>query len=88
MEAQKVLLSLPRRYHEWFGDQFALAELWRKDPENYLLLQQNEFLHIIDKQLSLEELENLINLKVKIITFKGSHSKSLIKETLEEVLKF
>jgi hypothetical protein len=85
---QKVLLSLPQRYHEWFGDQFAIAHFWRQNKKDYFLLNQNEFLYLVSKKLNYEDLKNLKANGTKIITFKGSSSKILIAETFQELLNF
>jgi hypothetical protein len=88
VQLQNFLLSLPKRYHEWFGDQFAIANFWRENKEDYYLLNQNEFLYIVSEKLSHENLKDLKANGTKIITFKGSNSKGLIGETFKELMNF
>ena len=79
-------LKLPDRFHRWYGDQMAIAEEWIKNKENYLLLKQEEYLFVTRAPLKKVQLKNLIKMGVKIITFKGPHSKQFIPETLKELI--
>lgn len=78
--------KLPDRFHRWYGDQMAIAEEWIKNKENYLLLKQEEYLFVTRTPLKKVQLKNLIKMGVKIITFKGPHSKQFIPETLKELI--
>lgn len=64
----------------------AIAQEWIKNKENYLLLKQEEYLFVTKTSLKKAQLENLIKNEVKIITFKGPHSKQFITETLKELI--
>jgi hypothetical protein len=64
----------------------ALAYEWNKNKENYFLIEQQEYLFITRISLNKKNLEHLIKNNVKIITFKGSHSKQFIPETLKELM--
>ncbi len=82
----KIALKLPDRFHRWYGDQMAMAQEWIKNKENYLLLKQEEYLFVTRTSLNKAQLEDLIKNGVKIITFKGPHSKQFIPETLKELI--
>ena len=82
----KNALKLPDRFHRWYGDQMAIAQEWVKNKENYLLLKQEEYLFVTRTSLKKIQLKNLIKNGVKIITFKGPHSKQFIPETLKELI--
>ena len=79
-------LKLPDRFHRWYGDQIAIAQEWIKNKENYLLLKQEEYLFVTRSSLKKVQLKNLIRNGIKIITFKGPHSKQFIPETLKELI--
>jgi len=85
-ELFKNALKLPDRFHRWYGDQMAIAQEWIKNKENYLLLKQKEYLFVTRSSLKKVQLKNLIKNGVKIITFKGPHSKQFIPETLKELI--
>lgn len=85
-ELFKNALKLPDRFHRWYGDQMAMAQEWIKNKENYLLLKQEEYLFITRTSLKKAQLEDLMKNDVKIITFKGPHSKQFIPETLKELI--
>ena len=85
-ELFKIALKLPDRFHRWYGDQMAIAQEWIKNKENYLLLKQEEYLFVTRTSLKKSQLEGLIKNDVKIITFKGPHSKQFIPETLKELI--
>lgn len=85
-ELFKNALKLPDRFHRWYGDQMAMAQEWIKNKENYLLLKQEEYLFVTRTSLNKAQLEDLIKNGVKIITFKGPHSKQFIPETLKELI--
>jgi hypothetical protein len=82
----KIALKLPDRFHRWYGDQMAMAQEWIKNKENYLLLKQEEYLFVTRTSLKKAQLEDLMKNGVKIITFKGPHSKQFIPETLKELI--
>ena len=82
----KIALKLPDRFHRWYGDQMAMAQEWIKNKENYLLLKQEEYLFVTRTSLKKAQLEDLMKNRVKIITFKGPHSKQFIPETLKELI--
>jgi hypothetical protein len=84
-ELFEIALKLPDRFHRWYGDQMAIAQEWTKNKENYLLLKQVEYLFVTRTSLKKSQLEKLIENDVKIITFKGPHSKQFIPETLSEL---
>ncbi len=84
-ELFKNALKLPDRFHRWYGDQMAMAQEWIKNKENYLLLKQEEYLFVTRTSLKKAQLEVLMKNGVKIITFKGPHSKQFIPETLKEL---
>ena len=85
-ELFKNALKLPDRFHRWYGDQMAMAQEWIKNKENYLLLKQEEYLFVTRTSLKKAQLEDLMKNGVKIITFKGPHSKQFIPETLKELI--
>ena len=85
-ELFKNALKLPDRFHRWYGDQMAMAQEWIKNKENYLLLKQEEYLFVTRTSLKKAQLEDLMKNAVKIITFKGPHSKQFIPETLKELI--
>lgn len=85
-ELFKNALKLPDRFHRWYGDQMAMAQEWIKNKENYFLLKQEEYLFVTRTSLNKAQLEDLIKNGVKIITFKGPHSKQFIPETLKELI--
>lgn len=85
-ELFKNALKLPDRFHRWYGDQMAMAQEWIKNKENYLLLKQEEYLFVTRASLKKAQLEDLMKNGVKIITFKGPHSKQFITETLKELI--
>ena len=82
----KSALKLPDRFHRWYGDQMAMAQEWIKNKENYLLLKQEEYLFVTRTSLKKAQLEDLMKNGVKIITFKGPHSKQFIPQTLKELI--
>lgn len=82
----EIALKLPERFHRWYGDQMAIAQEWNQSKESYLLLTQEEYLFITRTALKKVQLANLIKNGVKIITFKGPHSKQFIPETLKELI--
>ena len=82
----KIALKLPDRFHRWYGDQMAIAQEWIKNKENYLLLKQEEYLFVTRTSLIKAQLEDLMKNGVKIITFKGPHSKQFIPQTLKELI--
>ncbi len=82
----KIALKLPDRFHRWYGDQMAMAQEWAKNKKNYLLLKQEEYLFVTRTSLKKAQLEDLMKNAVKIITFKGPHSKQFIPETLKELI--
>jgi hypothetical protein len=82
----KNTLKLPGRFHRWYGDQMAIAQEWTKNKENYFLLKQEEYNFTTKTSLKKAQLKNLIKNGVKIIHFKGPHSKQFIFETLKELI--
>ena len=82
----KNALKLPDRFHRWYGDQMVISQEWIKNKENYLLLKQEEYLFVTRTSLKKIQLKNLIKNGVKIITFKGPHSKQFMPETLKELI--
>lgn len=82
------LKNLPSRFHRWYGDQFALAQLYKENPNTFKCLNLNEYLFITKSSLQTKQLINLLNSNVKIITFKGKKSKVFIEETFNELRKY
>ena len=80
----KILTKeFPERYHRWYGDQMALVYYWANNQELFLEIPIGSCLHIIRSNLSSNEIEDLKNKNIPILTFKGPDSKGFIKETLE-----
>jgi hypothetical protein len=85
-ELLEIAIKLPDRFHRWYGDQMAIAHEWNKHKDDYLLINQEEYLFVTRAALKKHELDHLIKNKVKIITFKGPQSKQFIPETLRELI--
>jgi len=85
-ELLEIAIKLPDRFHRWYGDQMAIAYEYNKNKDDYLLLKQEEYLFVTRTSLKKAQLENLVKNEVKIITFKGPHSKQFIPETLKELI--
>ena len=85
-ELLEIAIKLPDRFHRWYGDQMAIAHEWNKNKDDYLLINQEEYLFVTRAALKKHELDHLIKNKVKIITFKGPQSKQFIPETLRELI--
>ena len=78
--------NLPERFHRWYGDQFSVAKEWKANSDEYLMLDQDKYLHIVNSILSQEDLLKAKSNNVKIITFKGNDTKKFIFPTLQNLL--
>ena len=58
----------------------------KQNKENYLLLKLEEYLFVTRTSLKKAQLVDLMKNGVKIITFKGPHSKQFIPQTLKELI--
>jgi len=72
----KICKRLPSRFHRWYGDQVSLHKYYLKFPDTFNFFNQDEYLHLIgsEKKYPIINIKNLLNNKVKFITFKGPQS--------------
>ncbi|HVX99720.1 MAG TPA: hypothetical protein VHA55_08015 [Pseudorhodoplanes sp.] len=80
-----LCLALPERFHRWYGDQVALAEIYRRNPASFSLLPARSFLRSIDDPLSEQDLRKLISIGTRMIHFKGKRSKALAAPALDNL---
>tara|TARA_B000000460_G_C21428594_1_gene354103 strand:- start:103 stop:819 length:717 start_codon:yes stop_codon:yes gene_type:complete len=79
----KICKRLPSRFHRWYGDQVSLHKYYIKYPNTFNFFNQDEYLHLIgsEKKYPIINIKNLLNNKVKFITFKGPQSINRIKDS-------
>ena len=74
----EICEKLPPRFHRWYGDQFALQKAVKENIFCNGLLNPNVHLRITKYAPSSDELSQLRNDGVQILTFKGPDSNKLI----------
>lgn len=85
----KICKRLPSRFHRWYGDQVSLHKYYLKFPNTFNFFNQDEYLHLIgsEKKYPIINIKNLLNNKVKFITFKGPQSINRIKDSYLQLKK-
>ena len=85
----KICKRLPSRFHRWYGDQVSLHKYYLKFPNTFNFFNQDEYLHLIgsEKKYPIINITNLLNNKVKFITFKGPQSINRIKDSYLQLKK-
>jgi len=84
----KICLDLPPRFHRWYGDQYALKVFLDKNKLKVNLLPINSYLKIVREVVSEKDYYLLYKNSVKMITFKGLHTKQYINESSINLLNF
>ena len=85
----KICKRLPSRFHRWYGDQVSLHKYYLKFPNTFNFFNQDEYLHLIgsEKKYPIINITNLLNNKVKFISFKGPQSINRIKDSYLQLKK-
>ena len=80
-ELLNICLNLPERFHRWYGDQYSLMIKLRKNQDKLYFLPMEQYLKIIRKPVSSQDLKIFYGNNVKLITFKGPNSKKYIYQS-------
>lgn len=78
-----ICLDLPKRFHRWYGDQYALFLLTKDNLEYYGILDPFIYQHVINERQSTYYLETIQRNKVQMLHFKGPDSKFLLESAIE-----
>ncbi len=71
-KSKKILEELPKRFHIWFGDQYAFSSLLKDNKTSYKLLDDKAYLSVIDNNFNQDDIFQVLkNPNSKVITFKG-----------------
>ena len=87
-EILKICLDLPLRFQRWYGDQYALKIFLEKYKPQSNLLPINTYLKVMKQIISEEGFNVLFDARVKVITFKGPHSKKFIEVSYNNLINF
>ena len=87
-EILKICFDLPQRFHRWYGDQYALKIFIEKNKPKFNLLPANTHLKIVRQIVTEKDFNVLFEDKVKMITFKGPHTKNFINESSNNLINF
>jgi len=82
-----ICLKLPDRFYRWYGDQYSLKLFIDQGFDDYELLNNQNYIKVIKKRLTLNYLQNEFENNSYFITFKGPKSKVFLKDALA-LLKF
>ena len=74
--------KLPRRFHRWYGDQYALFLETKGKLDKFKLLEPNIYQHEIKAALVPSYLEKIYNEGVQMLHFKGPNSKVFQEQAL------
>jgi len=77
-----ICISLPLRFHRWYGDQYALSQIIKRGFNKYEKLNSFLYLNVIREPLTYEYLRESFQKKVQFITFKGPQSKIFLGNAL------
>jgi len=81
-EILSIARNLPKRFHRWYGDQYALKKYIDKGFEEFERLNIDIYLNIIREPLMPSYLKEALEKKVQLITFKGPQSKMYLSQAL------
>tara|TARA_E500000178_G_scaffold338441_1_gene378800 strand:- start:19 stop:759 length:741 start_codon:yes stop_codon:yes gene_type:complete len=81
-EILNICLSLPERFHRWYGDQYALKKYIDKGFDEFDRLDIDIYLNILKEPLVPSYLKDAYKKKVQLITFKGPQSKIYLEQSL------
>ena len=87
-EILKICFDLPPRFHRWYGDQYALKIFIEKIKPKFDLLPTSTHLKIVRQIVTEKDFYVLFGDKVKMITFKGPHTKNFINESSNNLINF
>ena len=87
-EILKICFDLPTRFHRWYGDQYALKIFIEKIKPKFDLLPTSTHLKIVRQIVTEKDFYVLFEDKVKMITFKGPHTKKFINESSNNLINF
>ena len=87
-EILKICFDLPTRFHRWYGDQYALKIFIEKNKPKFDLLPTSTHLKIVRQIVTEKDFYVLFEEKVKMITFKGPHTKKFINESSNNLINF
>ena len=87
-EILKICFDLPPRFHRWYGDQYALKIYIEKIKPKFDLLPTSTHLKIVRQIVTEKDFYVLFGDKVKMITFKGPHTKKFINESSNNLINF
>jgi hypothetical protein len=87
-EILKICFDLPPRFHRWYGDQYALKIFIEKIKPKFDLLPTSTHLKIVRQIVTEKDFYVLFGDKVKMITFKGPHTKKFINESSNNLINF
>ena len=87
-EILKICFDLPTRFHRWYGDQYALKIFIEKNKPKFDLLPTSTHLKIVRQIVTEKDFYVLFEDKVKMITFKGPHTKKFINESSNNLINF
>ncbi|MDC0969106.1 hypothetical protein OAS37_01425, partial [Alphaproteobacteria bacterium] len=87
-EILKICFDLPQRFHRWYGDQYALKVFIEKNKPKFNFLPANTHLKIVRQIVTEKDFNVLFEDKVKMITFKGPHTKNFINESSNNLINF
>ena len=87
-EILKICFDLPTRFHRWYGDQYALKIFIEKNKPKFDLLPTSTHLKIVRLIVTEKDFYVLFEDKVKMITFKGPHTKKFINESSNNLINF
>ena len=73
-------VSLPERFHRWYGDQYSLFLNTKDKLDNYLMLEPNIYQHVIKEPLLTEKLKKLHENNVQMLHFKGPNTKIYLEQ--------
>lgn len=84
----KICLGLPTRFHRWYGDQYALKLFLDQKKLRVNTLPINSYLRIVRDIVSEKDYHLLYKQSVKMITFKGPHTKQFISVSSNNLVSF
>ena len=87
-ELLKICLDLPLRFQRWYGDQYALKIFIEKNKPKFNLLPTDTHLKIVRQIITEKDFYTMYRDQVKMITFKGPHTKKFIYESSNNLINF
>ena len=82
-----ICKDLPKRFHNWYGDQYSLKLFQDKTNFYYKKLNIEKYLYITKDEIDINSLVRLIRNDVKMVTFKGRGTKKFMLKTIKNIFR-